>query len=95
MKDYDAGLLNDYGGGRIGWWWDYIRAEIGRANDFWREQSDAEIERLSSEIDRLNALLSTANNKLLTAQLKEVKLTIEIGRLEQLLNPKPKEENDA
>jgi hypothetical protein len=37
-SDYDAGLLNDYGGGDVGWWQDYLRAEIGRANDFWREQ---------------------------------------------------------
>ena len=34
--DYDAGLLNDYGGGNIEWWQDYLRAEIGRANDYWR-----------------------------------------------------------
>jgi hypothetical protein len=34
--DYDAGLLSDCGGGDVGWWQDYIRAEIGRANDHWR-----------------------------------------------------------
>ena len=37
---YDAGLLNDFGGGDVGWWQDYIRAEIGRANDYWREIHD-------------------------------------------------------
>lgn len=36
--DYDAGLLNDFGGGDVGWWQDYLRAEIDKANDFWREQ---------------------------------------------------------
>jgi hypothetical protein len=36
LPDYDAGLLNDFGGGDAGWWQDYIRAEIGRANDYWR-----------------------------------------------------------
>ena len=36
-SDYDAGLLNDFGGGDVGWWQDYLRAEIGRANDYWRE----------------------------------------------------------
>lgn len=41
LDDYDAGLLNDYGGGNTDWWLDYIRAEIGRANDFWREQLSA------------------------------------------------------
>ena len=37
LPDYDAGLLNDLGGGDAGWWQDYIRAEIGRANEYWRE----------------------------------------------------------
>jgi hypothetical protein len=36
FPDYDAGLLNDWGGGNVAWWQDYIRAEIGRANDHWR-----------------------------------------------------------
>lgn len=36
--DYDAGLLSDFGGGDIGWWQDYVRTEVARANDFWREQ---------------------------------------------------------
>jgi len=35
-SDYDAGPLNDFGGGDVGWWQDYLRAEIGRANDYWR-----------------------------------------------------------
>lgn len=35
-QDYDAGLLNDYGGGNVSWWHDYIRAEIGRCNGYWR-----------------------------------------------------------
>lgn len=35
--DYDAGLLNDYGGGDVDWWWDYIRAEIGRCNDYHKD----------------------------------------------------------
>ena len=39
-SDYDAGLLNDFGGGDVGWWQDYLRAEIRRANDYWREIHD-------------------------------------------------------
>ena len=39
FADYDAGLLNDFGGGNVEWWQDYLRAEIGRANDFWRSQT--------------------------------------------------------
>lgn len=35
-SDYDAGYLNDFGGGNVSWWHDYLRAEIARANDHWR-----------------------------------------------------------
>lgn len=35
---YDAGLLNDFGGGNVEWWQDYIRAEIGRAEEHCAEQ---------------------------------------------------------
>lgn len=35
---YDAGLLNDFGGGNVEWWQDYIRAELGRAHDFYQSQ---------------------------------------------------------
>ena len=36
IPDYDAGLLNDWGGGNVEWWQDYLRAEIARANEHWR-----------------------------------------------------------
>src|SRR5690625_4619739 len=42
FTDYDAGALNDWGGGDVGWWQDYIRSEIERANDHWREQTGPE-----------------------------------------------------
>lgn len=38
LAAYDAGLLNDFGGGNVEWWQDYIRAELGRAHDFYAEQ---------------------------------------------------------
>lgn len=38
LETYDAGLLNDYGGGNVEWWQDYIRAELGRAHDFYADQ---------------------------------------------------------
>ena len=38
VKRYDAGLLNDYGGGNVEWWQDYIRAEIDRCNDYWEDE---------------------------------------------------------
>jgi hypothetical protein len=36
LPAYDSGILNDFGGGYVEWWQDYLRAEIGRANDYWR-----------------------------------------------------------
>jgi hypothetical protein len=41
LDRYDAGLLNDYGGGNVDWWWDYIRAELERAHDHYQAQADA------------------------------------------------------
>jgi len=38
LEAYDAGLLNDFGGGNVEWWQDYIRAELGRAHDFYQSQ---------------------------------------------------------
>ena len=35
-----AGLLNDYGGGKIEWWQDYIRAELARAHEFYQSQCE-------------------------------------------------------
>ncbi len=35
---YDAGYLNDRGGGDVNWWQDYMRAELGRAHDFYESQ---------------------------------------------------------
>jgi DNA repair exonuclease SbcCD ATPase subunit len=57
MSDtYDAGLLNDFGGGNVEWWWDYLRAEIGRCNDFHQEtiaRLTEEVERLKGEVEEL------------------------------------------
>ena len=38
LEEYDAGYLNDYGGGNVSWWHDYIRAELERAYDFYQSQ---------------------------------------------------------
>jgi hypothetical protein len=35
LEEYDAGALNDFGGGNVGWWQDYIRSELGRAYEFY------------------------------------------------------------
>lgn len=38
LNAYDAGYLNDFGGGNVGWWHDYIRSELDRAHDFYQSQ---------------------------------------------------------
>jgi hypothetical protein len=38
LAEYDAGLLNDYGGGNVEWWQDYIRSELSRAYDYYQSQ---------------------------------------------------------
>jgi hypothetical protein len=43
FTDYQiAGSMGDYGGGNVDWWHDYIRTEIARANEHWREQVEAQ-----------------------------------------------------
>lgn len=39
MKRYDAGLLNNYGGGSTDWWFDYIRKLLDDAHEFYEEQN--------------------------------------------------------
>lgn len=46
--DYDPGLLNDYGGGNVGWWMDYIRHEVNRCNDYWRTLLESSIEEIET-----------------------------------------------
>ena len=40
LETYDAGLLNDYGGGKVEWWQDYLRAELARAHEFYQSQCE-------------------------------------------------------
>ncbi len=37
INDYDPGIINDYGGGMIDWWMSYIKTEIDKCNEHWRE----------------------------------------------------------
>lgn len=51
---YDAGLLSDHGGGNVEWWQDYIRAELGRAHEFYALFFDSLVEAFraqAAEID--------------------------------------------
>jgi len=38
LKEYDPGLLNDYGGGKVDWWFDYIRSLLKDADEHYNEQ---------------------------------------------------------
>ncbi len=42
--DYDPGLLNDYGGGDVNWWMDYIRTEINACNAYWKSLIESHTE---------------------------------------------------
>jgi hypothetical protein len=69
LSAYDAGLLNDFGGGNVEWWQDYIRAELERAHVHYTDQHDA----LSAENERLTAERDEAISDIraLTAELNQ------------------------
>jgi hypothetical protein len=68
--DYDAGLLNDFGGGNVDWWQDYLRAEIARANEHWRAQYDDQAAWVRDLADRLVA--EEAHTAALRARVAEL-----------------------
>ncbi len=49
MDEYDSGLLSDFGGGNVEWWQDYIRSEVGAANEFHMDQDNAKV--MSDAVD--------------------------------------------
>jgi hypothetical protein len=53
MNRYDAGLLNDYGGGDVAWWHDYIRLLLACAEAHYQEQYDAFVDQHGRSSDRL------------------------------------------
>jgi hypothetical protein len=63
MDVYDAGLLNDYGGGNVDWWHDYIRSELGAAHDHYQSRCDdltADLDDRVSDLEMQNANLRDA-----------------------------------
>lgn len=40
LEAFDAGLLNDFGGGNTEWWLDYIRSLLGQAHEHYQTQAD-------------------------------------------------------
>ena len=60
MDRYDAGILNDFGGGNVGWWQDYMRHELNRAEEFYEVQFDDlnnRISELEAERDELRKVV--------------------------------------
>jgi hypothetical protein len=51
LHAYDAGLLGGYGGESVGWWHDYIRAELARAHDHYAGQHSALLDALDAAED--------------------------------------------
>lgn len=61
MDEYDVGLLNDWGGGNVAWWHDYLRYEIARANSHWVQQTEslrAELAECKRDAERYRWLLT-------------------------------------
>lgn len=52
LQPYDAGLLNDYGGGKVEWWWNYIRDLLSAAYDFHSQQYDELVRTKDEQIER-------------------------------------------
>lgn len=57
MDRYDAGLLNDWGGGNVDWWWDYIRSELDAAHQFYEAMAEDEIKK------KVNSMVATERKK--------------------------------
>jgi hypothetical protein len=53
LTRYDAGLLNDFGGGNVEWWQDYLRAELERAHDHYDTEAADRITSLQDRIAQL------------------------------------------
>lgn len=64
FNEYDAGLLNDFGGGDVGWWQDYIRAELGRAYDFYTDQCSNRIRELEAKLREALAVIEDTENRI-------------------------------
>ena len=62
LGTYDAGLLNDYGGGDVDWWQDYIRAELGRAHDFYTSQTAPSLAAQDGLVEALEKYIGNAHH---------------------------------
>jgi len=77
FPDYDAGLININGGSDVDWWLDYIRSEIGRANDHWRDEMTAALAReaalrmLANELSWASKTRDISNRILAVLEVKK------------------------
>ena len=63
MDSFDAGELNTYGGGNVGWWIDYIRSLLGSAEDHYQHQHEQALtaeRQCADELVAHNAVLREA-----------------------------------
>jgi len=75
LHAYDAGLLGGYGGESVGWWHDYIRAELDRAHDHYAGQHSALLDALDAAESRATA--AEARVALLEGLLREAEKAVE------------------
>jgi len=87
LDAYSYGLLNDWGGGNVEWWWDYIRHEIGAAHDHYQDQHQRIVEGLNAVIDRKNRRIHDFANEV-------IKLEAFIAEIESALVTKNHEAHD-
>lgn len=62
---YDAGILNDYGGGNVEWWHDYIRSLLSLADEHYQDEinrGEEESTTLEAENKRLRTALENLIN---------------------------------
>ena len=78
---YDAGLLNDFGGGDVNWWLDYLRAELERSHDFYADHIEfleAELKAIERQAeDQHEYVLAQINQRLKADHEAAVALVIE------------------
>ena len=55
MSSFDAGLLNDFGGGNVEWWQDYIRSLLNQAEEHYEQQAE---ERYNAGIERADSIVN-------------------------------------
>lgn len=59
IKPYDTGLLNDFGGGNVGWWFGYIRDLLTDAHAHYRAIHAEALDRLTAELAQAREALES------------------------------------